>query len=367
MGQPAVNYGLKPDGTLDVCRARPENFGKGKCNHSTHTPVTLVDVEKGVVRKFNEAVLEKQHGGLSKNRRSDRTPRGVTSNRISSHEGGKVISQAELLASSQKVADSFSEDYWKFVQKFYDNIEDKFVEGRSRAADKAAVGIESYLNSDDEDAVKTREFLGKDVDLKEFSRILTKEVGSMTTPATWVEDRSVNRVILTALDNDMTKERYVASVMFFGGRCCYCNVVLRKSPPKRQQASGEHLTPVSPENPGQVHGGTRYGNMALACIQCNSDRGNQEMVSWVQETRCIPEEEKASVLGRIQAFRKFTLYHEYTQEENDRIVVKMKELNNQVHRARRSARGKELSEQQRQNIRNDIKIALYDLKHSNKM
>lgn len=362
--------GRKSDGVLEVCRALPDNRGRGRCPHGDHIEVSKKDIADGVLDRFNEEVLSKSLGAVSVNKRDNDFPNNVSENAISSHSSGRVLSRDELLSGAQKIADNFTDEDWAIMRGYYNSLNKSIHRrlsngGLQKRFNDVSENVAEYLKSDDVAAIQTREFLGDGVDLDEFSRILTHQVKAMTCAEEWRGSKSsIRRIILTSLDNDMTRERYTASVLFFGGRCCYCNCVLRKSPPPGRQASGEHLTPVSPSDPNSVNGGTRYGNMVLACVRCNNSRGNKELVSWVQKTNCIPEKDKALALGRIQAFRNFTLYHEYSPEENDRIMDTVKNLEKHLTKLTESNGGK-LSIEQRREFKREIKVALYDLKHNN--
>lgn len=47
----ARRVGINADGTVSVCRARPENVGKGRCKHIEHVESSLSDAE---ISKINE-------------------------------------------------------------------------------------------------------------------------------------------------------------------------------------------------------------------------------------------------------------------------------------------------------------------------
>lgn len=358
-------YGTKPDGTLNICRARPEYRGKGSCKHGEHVEVDRIGAEK-FVAEYNEQALEEHYKKLAleeeKRLRNRRMPENVSADEIQSHKGGRVLSKEELTKGANQVAQNFRNTDWNFINEFHKKY-DMRMGGHHQHFDDASANIADYLKSDDEVAVKLREFLGDEVNLEEFSDIIVYHVKAMTFSEKWAKGKrpSMKRVIFSTLNNDMTKTRYVSSVIFFGGRCCYCNKVLRKNPPPGNQASGEHITPLSPENPDAIHGATRYGNMALACVACNGDRKNTDLVEWVQKTRCIPNKDKVFVLGRIKAFREYALYEEYTKEENDRILDKVNELQEFVVNCRKG--DGQYIDNANEKINEKIKIALYDLKN----
>lgn len=365
MSKGYVIYGKKPDGTLSICRARPEFRGKGVCKHGDHVELSRKDVSS-FVKEYNEEVLAEQFETSSLV--DNQFPNNVSADRVQSHRKGAVISREELTEGANKVALSISNEDWGLIQSFYKTYAQRL---NDKELDKkffyASDNIADYLKSDDETAVKLREFLGKKVDLDELSSIIVYQVKAMTSAEKWRINKraSMTRIFFTSLNNDMTKERYIASVLFFGGRCCYCNKVLRKNPPPGSQASGEHITPLSPDDPNGVHGGTRYGNMALACVSCNRDRKNTELVEWVRKTRRIPAKDKKFALGRIQAFREFALYKDYSKEESDHISKKAQELQAFVS----SQRGEDGNyfENSESKIQERIKVALYDLRHNDEI
>lgn len=358
-----VVYGRKPDGTLSVCRATPEFRGKGTCKHGEHMEMEKSEGQ-AFVKEHNEKILAEILGG-KRSLRNNQYPEQVSADHIQSHSKGAVLSKEELTNGANKIAASFRNEDWKMIQDFYSLYHRRLSDAAlHKKFEDASANIADYLKSDDDTAVKLREFLGRKVDLDELSSIIVYQVKAMTAAEKWRINKraSMTRIIFSSLNNDMTKERYVASVLFFGGRCCYCNAVLRKNPPPGQQASGEHITPLAPEKEGSVHGGTRYGNMALACVACNADRKNTDLVEWIQKTRCIPLKDKKFALGRIQAFREFALYEDYSQEESDRIAEKAKELQDFVSSQRVDGVYFDDAEQK---IQEKIKIALYDLRHNN--
>jgi len=357
-------YGTKPDGTLNVCRAKPEYRGRGTCKHEEHVELERAGAE-AFVAKYNEKALEEYYAQQEKEReallKNRRMPENVSADEIQSHSGGRVLSKEELTRGANKVSESFKKNDWEFINEFNKKYDSRM--GFNHRFKDAAENISDYLKSDDETASKLRDFLGDEVNLDEFSEIIVYQVKAMNYAEKWVKGKrpSMKRVIFSTLNNDMTKKRYISSVLFFGGRCCYCNKVLRKNPPPGHQASGEHITPLSPENPDAVHGGTRYGNMALACVACNRDRKNTDLVEWVSKTRCIPAKDKVFVLGRIQAFREFALYEEYTKEENDRILETVNELQDFVAKCRKG--DGQYIDNYNELINERLKIALYDLRH----
>jgi hypothetical protein len=373
-----ITYGKNADGTLNVCRAKPQNRGRGNCPHGEHVSFEEGDIAITAIERYNEQILADNNGYSAG---KDNYPDEVSVDHIQTSKDGVAFNSQELEDASLHVAASFSNEDWKFIQQFYqkyetivptedgENLSKKQRNQLNDRLRKSVNDLEEYLNSDDETAVKVRSFLGPAVDVKDLSEVLVFQVGAMTTPMRWSMSAKtpIKRCIMTSLNNDMTKERYVASVLFFGARCCYCNRVLRKSPPPSQQASGEHITPISPLKEGAVSGGTRFGNMALACVKCNKSRSNNDLEEWVNTTECIKPQNREATLNRIKVFRQFALYNEYTPEQNDRIQAKVAELNGYAGNMKGSKVEGENEDQRTQRIntsvREKIKVAIYDLQH----
>lgn len=358
-------FGRKPDGSIDVCRAKPEHRGRGTCKHVEHLSNTTNLTDKEFISKYTEEYLERNFSNTAKLTPKEKDyPHNVTDDKIKTSKNGTVISKEELLNGATAIANQFNQEDFLFMKDFYNKFEKEIKKTIVNKKEKSIVdNVSSFLKSDDDTVIMVRDFLGKDIDLDDFSSILAHNVGAMTCAEKFYAQRnnSIRRIVLSSVDNDMTKERYVASVLFFGGRCCYCNTPLKKNPPPRSQASGEHLTPISPERKNQIHGATRYGNMALACVLCNRNRENKELVEWLQKTRRVKKEDKPAVLGRIQAFRKFALYHEYTPQENARIVKTINELDEYIKSFKKP--NGTYQDNVNEKIRSKIKIMLYNLKH----
>jgi len=317
-------FGVGQDGTLTACRAKPENRGKGNCKHTEHIELTLEDLRSGFIQKHNEEALRELYaqagitepgGKLSKKALIEATaPKPKSDYRIET-----------LRKASDAVAEQISDHDFKVIQNFYRRYERVMSEKELAKLSDGDVTpterLQTYLESDEPVVKDLRKYLGRDASLKDISDLLYLEVGAMTNAYEWSPGSrsSVPRAYLSTLKNDMTKGNYVASVLYFKGKCCYCDRLLSREGGRNGQPSGEHITPVKPEDDNAVVGGTRFGNMALACTRCNGDRGNSELVSWVNSYRHIPKEDKPFVLGRIKAFRAFAEYEDYSQEESDKI------------------------------------------------
>jgi hypothetical protein len=339
-------FGVRADGTLASCRAKPENRGKGTCKHSDHIDVTLEELKTGFLQNYNEKAIETYYkkaglGEVPPNLRKDKRP-AIPSK--------PSFDPAVLHESSDAVANQFRDEDFEFIQDFYKLYERDITatyEREMAAPDFDAVEarleypiskLSEYMASDEPTMKRLREYVGDEVKLEALSEIIHHGVGAMTNAYEWTSSgrNSVSRSILSTLWNNMDKKNYVTSVLFFRGRCCYCNRVLSKGAGNSRLPSGEHITPVKPEHESEVVGGTRYGNMALACKTCNGDRGNKELVSWINTTSCIKRDDKAAALGRIKAFREFTGYKDFTPEHSDRIRKAITDIQVEVEKLRDS-------------------------------
>ena len=100
--------------------------------------------------------------------------------------------------------------------------------------------------------------------------------------------------------------------------------------------------------------------MALACHGCNEERGNQDLNEWVEKTQRISQENKGASLERIEAFRRFALYRDYTEEESRLIRAKVSELKQFAASKPAISKGK-YSREDGEAISREFKVGLYDL------
>lgn len=358
-------FGKTEDGTLEVCKAKPENRGRYGCSHYDHIELSGEELESSFLEKFNEQALMEKYRSTSTITSSDTTIPFNDFDSIQPSVDSTPLTREELIESSDKLAAVIGTSDWQFLKDFQNKWHKRASRGYlNRELGGIDQNLRDYLESDDPTAVKTREFLGPEIELNDFSEIVTGQVSSMTAVKHWsYRSENVSRAVLTALNNDMTKERYIASIMFFGGRCCYCNTPLQKRPPREKQASGEHLTAI---NSKEQVSGTRFGNMALACVRCNGDRGDKDLVTFVNEYHRIPHSQKALVLGRIKAFRQFALYEEYPPSYSKKIKETINKLNRDIRKTKQenleSGGERMLSRKEASKFRERIKVAIYDLR-----
>jgi len=62
-----------------------------------------------------------------------------------------------------------------------------------------------------------------------------------------------------------------------GGRCCYCGIKMRISFSNRMRHDSETLEHLNRRADG---GGNNRGNIALACHECNTNRGNIDWLTY---------------------------------------------------------------------------------------
>lgn len=353
--------GKRPDGTISVCRAKPENRGKGNCDHYEHIETDATDA---VIARYNEEIRNKTLGAtitVSKKpkpappptkptppqtttqpRRKPRSQRRKERRRNPQQEqiirssNGTVMTKEEFDKSVQKISETMPAIDYSLIREFYDRFGARSADEKlNKKYDNLTENIAAFLNSDDPVAVKTRNYLGPDVPTETFARLVAVNVGAMTLSEK-LRKSTPARVILTSVMNDMTKERYIASVMFFGGRCCYCDRVFTipsQNGGLKTDASGEHITPINAETPPP--GATRYGNMALACRGCNSERKSEDLETWLMRTGRVPQEQKAKAYAKIQAFRRFALYSEFSKEQSDEISKAIRKAEIQIRKTRK--------------------------------
>lgn len=358
-----ATFGKNYDGTISRCRAKPENRGKGNCYHSKHMDLNLSPQQ---VHAHNEKILRKKLGLLGQRMGKNSIP-DFANDEIRTHPSNAPLSRDNFNSATMRIAQSFPEEDWEVISTFYQKIASEVNRQEiAKNFDNSVLSISRFLESDDRTAKKVREFLGPEVDSTTFAKILTSEVGSMTRAIQFRNtghSMQIKRIFLTNFNNDMNKERYVASVLFFGGRCCYCNGVLtRETRGNRRDstATGEHITPLA-SAPGGIMGGTRFGNMALACHGCNHERGTKDLKTWVRDTSRITPANKEASLQRIAAFRRFALYSEYTLEESNKIRESVGKLH-KFYSTKTRGEDKKFSPRDEAEIKDYIKISLYDLK-----
>lgn len=76
----------------------------------------------------------------------------------------------------------------------------------------------------------------------------------------------------------MRRVRSIRNELFMrqGGRCCYC-----RKPMIGKPSSGDPRRPTIEHLRRKIEGGTdRRDNLAVACFQCNHDRGDRDWLTY---------------------------------------------------------------------------------------
>jgi len=250
--------------------------------------------------------------GNGKGKSNTSIPAQRADRKVQTHLDGLALSKNELKKSAARMSDLISNEEYKVIKDFIDKYEEM-----SR---RSAESIAEFLNSDDEVAKKTKAFIGEPPSSEDFADLLANNVRSMTKSLPFANSgATIPRYVMSRMNNDMNKTRYIASVLYFGGRCCYCNTVMNRISGSESQATGEHLTPLSGEGEPPKWGGTRFGNVVLACKKCNTSRMSMNLEDFINTTDRIPDDQRKHCLDRINAFREFALYEEYSDEQNKEI------------------------------------------------
>jgi hypothetical protein len=236
------------------------------------------------------------------------------------------INRHELDTQVDNIGNVITDDDWEVLQESVEDIENIVNNpshlGKARRRKAISKNINAYLQS--ERASSLRRFMGKDIDTQEISNMITSNVQAMISPSKM--GHTLTRVIFSRTGNDMNKRKYIASILFFGGRCCYCGKVIRKMKdglPRHDSATTEHIDPMA----GRPHGETKYGNVALCCEACNADKGNASFHDWMKDNTIMNDKQKSEAERRIGEFRKYTMYEPMSMKKSnniDRIIAKAK-------------------------------------------
>ena len=304
---------INSDGNPGYCKAK-----KGICPFGG--PENHFNTKSEALEGYEQIQKERVEQSFSKNSIPDNSD-----GKIRSKGSGVALDKQEFNEIVSEVSDSVSDSDWDYIMETADQLIAVAGEGLDQEEDhrsrleRMINNVYSHLSGNNLRSQKLREFLGPEVDLRELSDILIREVGGMTKMEKFAYGKSASaaRFLLTNVANDMNKQRYFASVLYFGGRCCYCNRVLRKKPalgPFSENdpwAEGEHINPISPDKETGVeviYGETRFGNMALACSTCNREKRNLPLKVWLEKTQRLSKTQKMACAKRIESFQKYALY-----------------------------------------------------------
>lgn len=236
---------------------------------------------------------------------------------------GHSITRKAFDTQVNNVSNVINDDDWEILKASTEDIDaiisKNYGIGGGQRRKVVANTIADYLSSDD--AEPLRKYMGENIDVNDIAIMLTYHVSTMTKSAPI--SQSVTRCILSRTGNDMNKKRYISSVLFFGGRCCYCGRILHKSTGVGKiddsAATAEHIDPMD----GNPHGETKYGNVALCCNSCNNSKGNLSLDEWRDSNTAMNQHQKDMMTSRIRDFHQYTMYEPMSMEKSrkiDRII-----------------------------------------------
>ena len=233
--------------------------------------------------------------------------------------GGKGIRREQLDDGASKINGMFTDEQWQSFQDAVDRLdyglagwdekhdEQHHIDRREfQRAERALVG---YMRSDDKAMRAIRAYIGDEA-VVDVARLILSCPKSMNGRAI-IGKAPLARCLLSRTHNDMDRKHVIATVLFFGGRCCYCGRRIHKATGPAQNAltaTADHLDPISPNRAdrehGQPYGETRFGNVALCCHECNKRKANMTMTSWLKANGS----RRNSIAAKIREFRNYAMY-----------------------------------------------------------
>jgi 5-methylcytosine-specific restriction endonuclease McrA len=246
---------------------------------------------------------------------------------------GRPISPNDIDSSAEQLSSMVTEQQWEDIQSATDTLYATYkseyhkVIG-TRWNDKKDIPLEDYkkvedkltnvlVNSQDPSFIAYRKYLGDDVRPSELSALITRCPLSLSRRADPRFD-TVQRCILTRTSNDMDKKHVIATVLYFGGRCCYCGRPIKKGGQRasKRTATADHLDPIKPDD-NRIPGETKFGNVVLCCARCNSKKSNLPMKSWLVSTKILNDDNAQRVRAYkcVLDFRKYALYSPMSEKK----------------------------------------------------
>lgn len=259
----------------------------------------------------------------------------------SPYADGPGIERREFDGASRNVAASITEQDWSTMRSITEDMysavasEQKHAAGITDRSERVTMIIDKlteHLESDEPLMAQLREYIGNDVSMRDISTMMVLDVSAMTSQVSYSgKHPNVRRALLSRTGNDMNKSRYVSSILFFGGRCCYCGSVMHKSVNGTQTANtatGEHIDPMDGNPPGE----TKYGNMALCCRRCNADKGNKPFNEWLRDTKLLNDEQKERARIGIRNFHDYTMYEPMSPKQAQAVNEEITRIKEHVAR-----------------------------------
>lgn len=150
--------------------------------------------------------------------------------------------------------------------------------------------VERYIRTDtgpDMKALKRHlgaDVIGDDESIARITDIIVRPPTAMYGRLP-IEDMPA-RALMSRIDNNMTRINTTFTILYCGGRCCYCGKVLRRSEGEENrrddEATADHIDPISPYDGAARRGRTRFGNVALCCFRCNRAKNNASAGPWLE-------------------------------------------------------------------------------------
>lgn len=325
-----IVVGKKENGEISICSAKIENRGIGRCTHFEHTEIDSKNLKEYMFEQLSET--QQILPTLSKSNKPRQNAILIAPSRAKKkkYKNPNIWMIEDLKEETEKIKNQVKVEHFdeQLINNFYKDFEQI---AKIDDKDEATKNLSRHLKSNSEDMKKLREYLDNDVNLDDLSNILVNPPSSMVDSFKWRTSgsTSVSRVLLSKAFNNMDKKNYVKSVLYFKGKCCYCNVALDPND-ELKKPTGEHLTPINPENPEDTPGATQAGNMALACSNCNSKRKSTELNTWMCLAEHIDRDKRPGILGKISSFRDFMNYNDFNQRETQEIKEAIKDLSDFV-------------------------------------
>lgn len=112
-------YGKNPDGSYSECKARPENVGKYRCDHSEHVTMTPIEAQAANEKNIEESHIHDENSKTSLSKKSAKT----TSNTKNKENPSVAFNQADMTADrSRESLVEVDSEYRKQVIELADRI-----------------------------------------------------------------------------------------------------------------------------------------------------------------------------------------------------------------------------------------------------
>lgn len=329
-----IMFGRTTDGTLSQCTAKPENRGKGNCPHSSHFKLPADKAEQ-ILKKDAERQLEKQHNKLIiLKKRDEKRARKEKIREAELKRFEKFINSERTKI--EELTEQLSSENVEHIDNFVKDLEELSSNNTFKTEADIEKLVKEYLMSDNYSARKVLEEFGDAYTPSDISELLVRVPTSMTKKSKSKNgNNSSSRIILSGVENNMDRSTYIKSVVYFGGKCCYCGITLKTEDGENyRKATGEHLSPLSPDNKDSVRSSTRFGNMALCCDDCNHSKGNEDLEQWIVKSSRVKKARKIYVIAKIRAFRRFAGYKDFSKEFSQEIDKSLEHLHQESERMR---------------------------------